>query len=984
MSDVKDKDGTPGEALGGTSGGPGDATPVTLVLAKFQVPGLPHWYVARPRLDAYLHEGLAWQTILLVAPEGFGKTILMAQWHQLLNGCPSASPIASTATAWLTLDQHDNDLKRLWAHLSDRLLTLVSDGEGQEPLPRSSSSQSDVGSLAYLEELSNELFLATGVISSKTQDDVAPRILFIDGLECLRLAAQEAVFSFFMQRLPSCVHVVVASSIRPRGIERLRFSDKVYDINAPLLMFTLPETIAFLNLTTDNSVSVERSAQIHQQTEGWIGGLKLAISVFGSSTEETSINKNGVDGFDDTDKRQSLAFDALVSVHQQGSLSVFFQDRVYEALSAPLEEFLLETAIMECFCPSLMDYVSQRADSRFLIDQLLAANSFITEDREQENNGERWYRYHPLFLAWLHERVLALHPDFIRDLNDRASKWFEVQGLSVQAGRHLLLASESELVEGLVASAGLKRPASSRSLTSFILDTASKDFLSSPLLSLYVAWAYICSGRPRDGRRWLETFQETVRAGGSDEGGIESSGKDSDSTESDNTAGSLPSIEFALKCAGLKCLSLEGEFVKTVKEVQRLLEDEASTLPASLQLILTHDLAEGYVRLGMPDAAREQYLKAEGMASLAGSSFVVAFCRYEFASLQLLSGRLDATRNTCYRALRDCPPDYTLYGGFYGLLARTQIETGDFDGATRSMKRAIRRLSQTRNPDFYLEAMITQVYLLAASGQLDEAYERMLQAVVVAEQTILPRGVLPLAYAVLAQLALLNVGYSEAEVILIKLRCCLDDQDVAGKLLLRSVEAQFLSATGQYDEAEDAYKGLADDLVKKGLVLYALDPLLAQSTLLFSLGDKGRSIRCLGKALELGARLGIASPFVIRYESIQPLLFELLEIRSTSNSLRVFTRHIQKMTDGRHQATHKGDTRQQRTTTLDLTLSKREIEILNLLGKGMSRAEIADTLSVSVNTVKSHITRIYQKLDVNSRREAVALADKAIGPVMGT
>ena len=55
----------------------------------------------------------------------------------------------------------------------------------------------------------------------------------------------------------------------------------------------------------------------------------------------------------------------------------------------------------------------------------------------------------------------------------------------------------------------------------------------------------------------------------------------------------------------------------------------------------------------------------------------------------------------------------------------------------------------------------------------------------------------------------------------------------------------------------------------------------------------------------------------------------------------------------------------------DTVLSEREIEILNLLTAGFRNKEVAEKLSISLSTVKSHVYNIYQKLHVTSRVEAV-------------
>lgn len=55
-------------------------------------------------------------------------------------------------------------------------------------------------------------------------------------------------------------------------------------------------------------------------------------------------------------------------------------------------------------------------------------------------------------------------------------------------------------------------------------------------------------------------------------------------------------------------------------------------------------------------------------------------------------------------------------------------------------------------------------------------------------------------------------------------------------------------------------------------------------------------------------------------------------------------------------------------------ISKREHEVLILLGKGMSNQEIADSLFVSQNTIKTHTSRLFEKLEVRNRTQAILKA----------
>jgi DNA-binding NarL/FixJ family response regulator len=67
---------------------------------------------------------------------------------------------------------------------------------------------------------------------------------------------------------------------------------------------------------------------------------------------------------------------------------------------------------------------------------------------------------------------------------------------------------------------------------------------------------------------------------------------------------------------------------------------------------------------------------------------------------------------------------------------------------------------------------------------------------------------------------------------------------------------------------------------------------------------------------------------------------------------------------------------QQKEATPVQVLSNRENEILQLLAKGLLYKEIADTLAISTGTVRQHIHKIYEKLHVQNRTEAI---NKAFG-----
>jgi len=77
-----------------------------LLATKLHMPGLRPGQVPRPRLTGRLDEGLGNGLVLVCAPAGYGKTVLLADWARR----------GEFPVGWLSLDAGDNDPARFWRH----------------------------------------------------------------------------------------------------------------------------------------------------------------------------------------------------------------------------------------------------------------------------------------------------------------------------------------------------------------------------------------------------------------------------------------------------------------------------------------------------------------------------------------------------------------------------------------------------------------------------------------------------------------------------------------------------------------------------------------------------------------------------------------------------------------------------------------------------------------------------------------------------
>jgi len=375
--------------------------------------------VSRPRLLERLNEGVHGKLTLISAPAGFGKTTLVSEWVAGIE----------QPTAWLSLDEGENDPTRFITYLVAALQTLApSIGEGvlsalQSPQPPPIE--------ALLVALLNDL--------STIQD---PFVLVLDDYHLLDSQAIDQVLTSLVERLPPHMHLVIATREDPRlPLARLRARGYLTEVRAADLRFTSAEAAAFLDQVMGLSLSAADIARLSRRTEGWIAGLQLAaISMQGQQ-------------------------DTAVFIRTFTSSHHFVMDYLVEEVlgqqSERVQTFLLRTSILDRFCAPLCDAVVRdpSAIGRETLDYLERANLFLVP----LDNERRWYRYHHLFAELLRLRLQQSTGSStgdegitIAELHRRASQWYEDNGLEMEAFHHAVAAQDVEraarLVEGLTVS----------------------------------------------------------------------------------------------------------------------------------------------------------------------------------------------------------------------------------------------------------------------------------------------------------------------------------------------------------------------------------------------------------------------------------------------------------------------------------------------------------------------------------------------------
>ncbi len=348
------------------------------------------------------------------------------------------------------------------------------------------------------------------------------------------------------------------------------------------------------------------------------------------------------------------------------------------------------------------------------------------------------------------------------------------------------------------------------------------------------------------------------------------------------------------------------------------------------------------------------------------------------ANLYVAQGRLRQARTLYQDGL-----EYALQAGEEKLppvgflsigLGELCYEWNDLEAAERHLSEGITLGRRSGDVKIWLLGYIGLMYTTLACGKCERVWELLAEAELLARQASFTRGI--------AWLKLIRPRLSALQGDLVP--------------LLDWAQACGLDPTEEPDaRSEDEYQQLAQALLARNepdLALPLLRGLLkrAEQTqrsgykILFLLSiarayelreEDGPALEALTEALVLAEPQGYIRTFIDEGTQIAALLRKLRRSyqqgRPAAPScspgyldrlLRAFGRHL---TGQSHRIIAGSPTEQ---------LSQRELEVLRLLAAGHSNAEVATTLVIGLNTVKTHLKHIYGKLGARNRTHAIAYA----------
>ena len=888
--------------------------------------------VSRPRLIERLNAGLDRRLTLISAPAGFGKTTLLSEW---VAGCGRLQP--KVRIAWVSLDKGDNDPTLFWAYFIAALQTVHPDVGAAVVAALQSPGVAGATTPPPIEPL------LTGLIN-EIAEIPDPLALVLDDFHVITEQQVHEGVIILLDNMPPQMHLILSSRADPPWpLARLRARREITELRANDLRFTSQEAATFLNEVMKLDLSPEDVAVLEDRTEGWIAGLQMAaLSMRG---------REDVSGF----------IRAFSGSHR--FILDYLVEEVLDRQSPAIQEFLLKTSILEQMTAPLCDAVTDSADSQTILTHLEQASLFLVPLDDER----RWYRYHRLFADLLRSRLEQAHPDRVPALHRRASEWYEHNVLIPEAVSHALAAGDVEGVARVVEGNALAMMDHGE-LTTLVgwLDALPDEVVRSrPWLGVARAWALTYAGQ-FDAVEPLLQDAENVLAGleGAPKTGIEglALSKVEESVPSRAKVRHIAGHIAAIRAYGAWISGHGDHAVERAREaLEHLPEDDlmARGLAATT-------LGSGLILIGDLAAAAQALTQAITISQAAGDTHVALLTTADLAYLRVMQGQLREAAATCRGGLR-LADEYVRRGGrrfpatgnIYAVTSAVLCEWNDLEAAIRHAREGLELGKQWRQIDTLTVNYVYLAEVLRATGDIAGALKVVQKAKQVAGGVSSWFDIIIATTEARLRLAQGDVGAASRWAQ--RMGLCPDCEIKVGRHKGCYILARILVAQGRLDEALDLLARLLKVAEAAGAMGNVIEVLVLQALACQAQGEIDQALTALERALSLAEPEGYVRTFVDEGAPMGKLLRQAIAQGIAVDYVSKLLAALEnEMKDER------------RMTELVEPLSERELEVLRFLTTHLSSTEIAEELFISVNTVRSHIKNIYGKLDVHTRREAVA------------
>jgi LuxR family maltose regulon positive regulatory protein len=858
--------------------------------------------IQRADLLASMDRATAAKVTLISAPAGSGKTSLLRAWAD------GPGQPYRLAVVQVRRDQHDS--QQFWL----ALLSAIRQAPGMPGEGEQLAGTPDFNQAAVADRVMSEL--------AEHRDRT---FLIIDDLHELTSPHALLQLTRLLETLPQHVHAVLSTRRDlPLRLHKLRLAGDLAEIRAEDLRFTERETREFLE-TSGIALSQAQAAKLHQRTEGWAAGLRLAAISLATSPDP---------------ERFLAEFSG-----SSRTVAEYLLAEMLECQPPEVQQLLLRTSLLDQVNGELADLLTGHPGSERILLDLEDANAFVVS----LDPARTRFRYHRLFADLLRLELRRRLPEELPALHRLAAQWLTEHGEIVDAIRHTQAAGDWSAAARLLAdhSFSLTLDGQAQTIESLLHAFPPGAVTEGPDIPLARATSELAGGRLDEAAAHLTVAEASIAATSVDR---------------------QHRLEVATAALRLSLARKRGHLAGVVEQVRFLASpitgqsDEDIALDSDLRAVALMNL--GTVEawsLANRDSQRHLQEGAD-LARKIGRPFLEVACLAELAFASKIEP-FATTRQRCREAIALAEQhgwgSESVISPALVNLAGALIWTGEFDEGDYWLQRTAHALGTDTGPAIRLLLHMGTGMLLSGRRRLREAFAEYKAAEYLQAQMegshALARQLTSWRLATQARLGQLSEARASLAAV---------DTDLAAAAEIGNARAAICLAEGNPAAAlaalEDVLSGIAPVIGYVTVVEANLLAALAHR----ELGDQRAATAATERALALAEPDRLILPFAMTGT------LELLEAMP-----RHETAHAALLTailDVMHGSSMPPASEYSLAAIEQLSSS--ELRVLRYLPTNLSRPEIASELSVSVNTVNTHMRNIYAKLQVQDRSSAVQRA----------
>lgn len=868
-------------------------TDPVLLQTKIRMPALKPGAVLRERLMHSVSDGLRGRFTAVCAPMGYGKTTLLAQW--------AAAYAGQYRTAWVSLDETDNDPLKFWRYVAHAWVSVLPEQPGTR-IAQLARTLPGISLQTFLDGLLNEL-LALG----------EPLLLVLDDYHLIREQRIHDGIVYFIDYLPDNAHLAIASRTSP-PFPTAKWSARELSsgIGADQLQFTLEEAGLFYNESAKLDLPDRQIGKLLRQTEGWVTGLQLAaISLRGAA-----------------DRNRLIGQFQGSHVH----VAELLLNEVFVKQSEALQRFLLETSVLERMNAAACHAVTGCGTSRQMLETLQAQNLFIVMLDDEGN----WFRYHHLFGDFLRSRLRQSDPQSWPVLNRRASEHFASEGLYGEAIDYALQAGDYPMMERLLEThigKVLQRGEFATLLRWF--ESVPDPSLRSPQMAQLYTFILVSSGQVERAEQEWERLKAEFRTL-------------PDTEERKHIRSGLFFVKSNL-------VFYSGRYDEWFAFIEMLDDDLMPENPVFYNFNFNWN--EPLVR------------------------------RTTFG----LKGKISQGTKAIGNRFSEVLEAHGWGQSLINLYVKMSLCEGYYEwnelATSRDMLRFIDKAVENRHdqvPGIYVPCRLMQARLHMAEGRSRFAHETVDAAVKRIEELGQYDWIMPLK-AFKARLYLQEGRAAQAKKELEEFGLSGKRKPSFDREFLWMTFIRLLGAQRKESEGLRLLEELRPQSERENLISGVAEAAIVQALLEHRRGQRAAAMRWLREALVIGEANGYVRSFLDEGEPMAELLRQFVQQAEREQSgcetlaaaeLVAYARKLVaafEAKQGMREAAAGAASAAPRA--LVESLSRMDVELLQLVRKGASNRQIAAELHLSEGTVKVYLSRIYGKLGVSSRTQALSAAE---------